>query len=317
MPEFSNDVNKKIGQTIVKNSFSNLQFGDVRSTHNIQNQAQLHVTPSQPIKETPNRRIFIKTFAKCSFISVENADVNSNQSGIPGTACRAVFHPTHKHCEPGPQFEKIHQVECQKDSVTSSKMLPIHDNKNPFVCPVTFCKNIIPVSDLIKHFKLNHIRVPIVPVNPGVCMNLFWEAKVDQFRISQCLMLLLTNGKFKEFGYGQFKNSLPLAIMTTKIKLSELTDIKSDREDDRHFYMIWLTEMSSSDEPVYYTITAWNDTNGARVHIVNTAQSYTIRADQNPKIIYGSGKVMILTSEQINKLSNSNQEMIKLQVVVH
>lgn len=312
IPEFSHVVNKKFEQTHVTNSFSNLQFGDIQSNLKL---PQLHLKSCQPMKEKPNRRVSIKTSAKCSFVSVEEADIKSNQS--TATACRAVFRPTHKHCEPGPQFERIDSVECKRDCPTESKILPIYDNKNPFICPVTYCKNIIPVSDLIKHFKLNHIRVPIVPVNPGVCMNLFWEAKVDQFRISQCLMLLLTNGKFKEFGYGVLKNCLPLAIMTTKIKISELADINSEREDDRHFYMIWLTAMSSSDEPVYYTITAWSDTNGARVHIVNTTQAYTIRADQNPKIIYGSGKVMILTSEQINKLSNNNQEMVKLQVVVH
>lgn len=73
--------------------------------------------------------------------------------------------------------------------------------------------------------------------------------------------------------------------------------------------------MSSSVEPAYYTITAW-DGNG-NIHIVNTTQSYSIRADQNPKNVYESGMVMMLTSQQIGRLSANSQDMVKLQIVVH
>ncbi len=106
--------------------------------------------------------------------------------------------------------------------------------------------------------------------------------------------------------------------MTTKVKLSDLVEADCSYDDDRYFYLIWLTAMSSSLESVYYTITAWGGTeDNGRVHISNTSQSYSIRADQNPKIVYRSGMVMILPSDQIKRLSNDSQDMVKLQVVVH
>lgn len=320
MHEFSNAVKKKIEQKQnVHDSFLSLQSSDAYSAPKDQKLPQLHGSPCQPVKEKTNRRVAINNSVIFSIVSIKKSDINSSPplAGTAAPACRAVFRRTHHdHSrEPGPQFEKMFSVDCQ--DIPKRELLPMHGNKNPFICPVTFCKNIIPVSDLIKHFKLNHIRVPIVPVNAGACMNLFWEAKVDQFGTSQCLMLLLTTGKFKEFGYGQFKDSLPVTIMTTKVKFLELADIEYDREEFKHFYMIWVNAMTPSVEPVYYTLTAWGGTDDAPVHIVSTTQLYSIREDQSPKNIYRSGKLMILTSEQINKLSHNNQEMVKLQVVVH
>lgn len=270
----------------------------------------------QSKKEKIHKRLHINRDIKHSIVSLIKPEENSNQSGDETFAYRAVFRPNEIHREPHPQFERINAVE--KREIIKAEVLPTTGNKNPFICPVTFCKNIIPVSDLIKHFKLNHIRVPIVPVNCGTCTNLFWESKMDRFGTTQCLMLLLmTTKKCRQIVSGNFKDYLPVAIMTTKVKFSDLMDGECNEDDDRHFYLIWLTVMSSSVEPVYYTVTAWNGTDDGRVHVVNTTQTYSIRADQNPKIVYQSGMVMMLTSEQIDRLSNSNQDMIKLQVVVH
>lgn len=313
MSDFANTHNRKVERE--QESVSSLQFCDKHSHKNEKKLPQL-LGFSQQIKDKVNRRVVINRSPKFSFVSVNKPDENSNQLVNGSIACRAVFRPwTHKHKEPDPQFEKIQSIE--KNDAVKNEVLLMTGNKNPFICPVTFCKNIIPVSDLIKHFKLNHIRVPIVPVASGACTNFFWETKVDKFGISQCLMLLLNSGKYRESGYGQFRDCLPIAVMTTKIKLSDLTEDECHTEDGRHFYMVWLTSMSSSVEPVYYTITAWSGTDDAKVHMVNTTQSYSVRADQNPKIVYGSGMVMILTSEQIHRLSNHSQDMVKLQVVVH
>lgn len=315
--DISNEFKRKIELGQVRNSsVSNFQFGDKNPAKTEHKLPQLFGC-NQQTKEKVNRRVVISRSVKFSLISVKKSDDSSNQALDGTVACRAVFRPwTHKHKEPDPQFEKIDSVD--KSVATKCETLPsMTGNKNPFICPVTFCKNIIPVSDLIKHFKLNHTRVPIVPIDSGVCINFFWETKMDQFGISQCLMLLLNTGKFMEPGYGQFRDCLPIAIMTTKIKLSNLVQQECDREDGRHFYLIWLTAMSPSMEPVFYTITAWSDTDDAPVHIVNTTSTYSVRADQNPRIVYGSGMVMILTSEQIMRLSNKGQDMVKLQVVVH
>lgn len=315
MSELSNLVNKKIQHAHKQESFSSPKF-DKYSFKNDQKMPQL-LSSNPAIKEKPNRRVAINNSVTFSIVSITKPDEHSNRSPDErfSIACRAVFRPTHKHQEPCPQFEKIQPVTVKSDITAKTENLL--GNKNPFICPVTFCKNIIPVSDILKHFKLNHIRVPIVPIDPGACTNLFWEAKAERFGITQCLMLLLSTSKCKDFGYGQFRDCLPVAIMTTKIKFSNLAEVECVEEDRRHFYMIWLTAMSSSVEPVFYTLTAWSGTDDARVHSVNSSQTYSIRADQNPKSVYGSGMVMILTSEQINRLSNNNQDMVKLQVVVH
>ncbi|KAG4071758.1 hypothetical protein HA402_011912 [Bradysia odoriphaga] len=309
VPESANDEKR---EEHVEKSFSKFNFNDIQSITNEQ-KPQQPCSCGQVIKEKANRRVAINRGAKYSILTLQRPDEESTEfSDKPlSIACRAVFRPTHAHAEPGPQFEKIRSVDRSPSGKCES--IPLVGNKNPFICPVTFCKNIIPVSDLIKHFKLNHIRVPIVSTVPDACTNLLWEVKTDQFGSAQCLMLLLSTGQHKEAGHGHVKDCLPIAIMTTKVRLSDLAEV--DCHEDCYFHLIWLTAMSSSVEPVYYTITAW-DGNG-HVHIVNTTQSYSIRADQNPKMVYRSGMVMMLSSEQISRLSNKSQDMVKLQIVVH
>ncbi|KAJ6640869.1 hypothetical protein Bhyg_05802, partial [Pseudolycoriella hygida] len=297
----------------VKNKMENVQVKDSLSNFTLADKCSIRRSP-QPPKRIPHRRVAINSSLSFSILSVEKGEESLNPlTDRASIAYRAFFRPTLNREEPRPQFEKIANVEC--DSITKSDIIPHIGNRNPFICPVTFCRSIIPVSDLIKHFKLNHIKVPIVPVTLEACTNLCWEAKLDQFGVSQCLMLLLSH-KGKEFGSVNLNDCLPVAVMTTKIKLSELTEVECE-EDRRHFYLVWLTAMSSSMDPVYYTITAWSGAQDARVHVVNSTQCYSIRDIQSPKNVYGSGMVMILTSEQIKRLSNNNQEMIKLQVVVH
>ncbi|XP_037034988.1 uncharacterized protein LOC119073543 isoform X2 [Bradysia coprophila] len=296
----------------VEKSFSKFNFNDRQSITNEQKPQQA-CGCGQLMKEKANRRVAINRGAKYSILTLQRPDEISTE--LPdkplSIACRAIFRPTHAQEEPGPQFEKIRSV--PRSTSGKCESIPLVGNKNPFICPVTFCKNIIPVSDLIKHFKLNHIRVPIVSAVPDACTNLLWEVKTDQFGTAQCLMLLLSTVKHKEAGDGHVKDCLPIAIMTTKVRLSDLAEV--DCHEESHFHLIWLTAMSSSVEPVYYTITAW-DGNG-NVHIVNTTQSYSIRSDQNPKMVYRSGMVMMLTPEQISRLSNKSQDMVKLQIVVH
>lgn len=319
MSERSNGENRKIELEYTSDSFYSPKFEDTHSSFKNDHKLPQLFSRSQQMKEKTVPRVAIKRSMSFSILSVKHPDENSNQSpdGTFSIACRAVLRPVPKRQEPSQQFQKIELVDLKCDITDKTESVPMTSNKNPLICPVTFCRNIIPVSDILKHFKLNHTRVPIVPIVAGACTNLFWEAKTDRFGTTQCLTLLLSTEKCKEFGYGQFRDCLQVAIMTTKIKFSDLAQVESDPDDRRHFYMIWLTTMSSSDEPTYYTITAWSGTDGTRVHIVNSTQTYSIRADQNPEIVYRSGMVTILTSEQINRLSNNNKDMVKLQVVVH
>ncbi len=175
-------------------------------------QCQKSLNCGQQTNDRVNRRVAINRDIKYSLTSMKKMDENSNQylDGSFSVACRALFRPTNKHTEPEPQFEKIQLIEKHKSNIIKDRTIST-GNKNPFICPVTFCKNIIPVSDLIKHFKLNHIRVPIVPIATGACTNLFWETKVDQFCTSQCLMLLLINRKYNSTGHGHFTDCLPIA----------------------------------------------------------------------------------------------------------
>lgn len=140
---------------------------------------------------------------------------------------------------------------------------------------------------------------------------------MDQFAISQCLMLLLSNRTHNYSDTEHFRDGLPIAVMTTKVKFSDLIEMECDPDDDRHFYLVWLTAMTSSTQTVHCTITAWSGMEDGQVHIVNTMQAYSIRLDQNPKMLYQSGQVMMLTADQINRLSNNSQDMVKLQIVVH
>ncbi|KNC23865.1 hypothetical protein FF38_05616 [Lucilia cuprina] len=189
--------------------------------------------------------------------------------------------------------------------------------RQPIQCPESNCHKIIFVSDFNKHLVVDHNHLPMERIIPYQCKNFFLDARLAHCGTSKCHLLYLMQNKITDLGSSEYKDFLPVLVMTTRISLNEMCGLK-DRPSTMEFFLVWITGIAPEEFPVFVSLTIW--CRSGRVpsyHTVYSGEMYSIRESQRALDVWQSGRMILLSSHEIDKLTNGGQEMLNLQLSVH
>lgn len=125
---------------------------------------------------------------------------------------------------------------------------------------------------------------------------------------------------FRNFGYDEFEDCLPIMLMTMKTKKddSEKICVKSESALEYQDYHIWLTGIFQF--PMQFTLTVWSHDNDkfrpnsilSLTHMIGCInKQYTF----NEIKFYGN--VLSFSQQEINNLTYDGKEKLKCQLTIH
>jgi len=131
-----------------------------------------------------------------------------------------------------------------------------------------------------------------------------------------------------DLGSSKYKDYLPLLVMTKRVNIEELLEIKLQQttnaakanynySNNENFLMIWLTGLCPPEMDLYFTLTAWSRVDTIYNRLVHSGKVYSLRQSQESVHLYNSGQVMLISDEQCNCLTDNGKNLIALQVVVY
>lgn len=103
---------------------------------------------------------------------------------------------------------------------------------------------------------------------------------------------------------------------------SEINLMASYQDVSDCYCILWLTGITTTDLPIFYTVTAWNVKKKLpkpNLLFVSSGQLYSLRDNQDIKMVYRNGSAIIIPIHALDKRrkSKSNQMSIEIQVVIH
>uniref|UniRef100_A0A0A1XSD3 Mucin-16 n=1 Tax=Zeugodacus cucurbitae TaxID=28588 RepID=A0A0A1XSD3_ZEUCU len=237
--------------------------------------------------------------------------------------------------EPPPQFQLVTcsnimaaELLLSKGRFINMKPLPachLTIPRPPIKCPESSCQRMIFVSDFNKHLIVDHSMLPMERIAPRQCKNFFLDPKLAHCGTSKCHLLYLIRDKVTDLGSSKFKDFLPLLVMSTRIRLSDLCGIdarefaKSEQSViNPEYLMIWLTGIVPEEFPVTTSLTVWSRAGQIPAcHMVHSGEMYSLRKSQEIRDVCRSGQMVLLSSSEVHLLTNAGKEMLELQIVVH
>ncbi|XP_037818913.1 uncharacterized protein LOC119608529 [Lucilia sericata] len=189
--------------------------------------------------------------------------------------------------------------------------------RQPIQCPESNCLKMIFVSDFNKHLVVDHNHLPMERIIPYQCKNFFLDARLAHCGTSKCHLLYLMQNKITDLGSSEYKDFLPILVMTTRISLNEMCGLK-DGASTMEFFLIWITGIAPEEFPVYVSLTIWCRSGRVPLcHTVYSGKIYSIRESQRAFDVWQSGRMVLLSSQEIDALTSGGKEMLNLQLSVH
>lgn len=237
--------------------------------------------------------------------------------------------------EPLPQFQLVTcsnimaaELLLSKGRLINMKPIPachLTIPRPPIKCPESSCQRMIFVSDFNKHLIVDHSMLPMERIAPRQCKNFFLDPKLAHCGTNRCHLLYLIRDKVTDLGSSKFKDFLPLLVMSTRVRLSDLCCIderefvKSKQSDmNPEFLMIWLTGIVPEEFPVTTSLTIWSRSGHIPTcHMVHSGEMYSLRRSQEIRDVCRSGQMLLLSSTEVHLLTNAGKEMLELQIVIH
>ncbi|XP_065361025.1 uncharacterized protein LOC135954732 [Calliphora vicina] len=189
--------------------------------------------------------------------------------------------------------------------------------RSPIQCPESTCQRMIFVSNFNKHLVVDHSHLPMERITPYQCKNFFLDARLAHCGTSKCHLLYLMRDKITDLGSSEYKDFLPILVMTTRISLNELCGLR-DQTSALEFFLIWVTGIAPEEFPTSVSLTVWS--RSGRVpscHVVYSGQMYSIRKSQRALDVWQSGRMLLLSAHEIDTLTCNGKEMLNLQLRVH
>ncbi|KAM7356767.1 uncharacterized protein ACRADG_002401 [Cochliomyia hominivorax] len=228
---------------------------------------------------------------------------------------------------PLPQFQ---QVPCSsalatellqnRSKIFQTKPVPayvLNIPRSPILCPESSCKRMIFVSDFNKHLVVDHSHLPMERITPFQCKNFFLDARLIHSDISKCHLLYLMRDKITNLGSSEYKDLIPILVMTTRISLNEMCGLR-ENSSDLDFFLIWVTGIAPEEYPISVTIVIWSRSGKVPAcHVVYSGQMYSIRKSQRAFDVWQSGRMLLLSNQEIELLTCNGKEMLNLQLSVH
>lgn len=189
--------------------------------------------------------------------------------------------------------------------------------RTPVQCPESSCQRMIFVSDFNKHLVVDHSHLPMERISPFQCKNLFLDARLAQCGTSKCHFLYLMRDKITNLGSSEYKDFLPILVMATRISLHEMCGLR-DKTNSLEFFLIWVTGIVPEEFPISVVMTVWSRSGKIpKCHVVYSGQMYSIRNSQRALDVWQSGRMLLLSEQEINVLTCGGREMLNVQLSAH
>uniref|UniRef100_A0A1B0B6U2 DUF4729 domain-containing protein n=1 Tax=Glossina palpalis gambiensis TaxID=67801 RepID=A0A1B0B6U2_9MUSC len=257
---------------------------------------------------------------------------------IPAPVCPLRMLPNAKPIAQEPPPDQFKIVSCSSDvlenllmakgHVISMKPMPacaVNILRTPVQCPESTCQRMIFISDFNKHFAIDHNHLPMERITQFQSKSFFLDPRLAHCGITKCHLLYLMRDKITDLGSSQYKDFLPILVMSSRINLAQMCSLN---ERDHHnlfadskskeFVVIWITGIVPEQFPISVSLTVWAHTGQApHCHMVHSGEMYSVRESQSGIDVWRSGHTLLLSPIEINLLTKGGKEMLNLQLSVH
>lgn len=199
--------------------------------------------------------------------------------------------------------------------VSTSK---VHMPRNPARCPEHNCECMILVLNCRTHLVLDGTHLPMENVTPFQPKRFFLDLRLTYCGITDCNLLYLMHDKITNLSSTQYKNLLPLLIMSSRLNLAQMYSMN---EHDYHdciaiaksteFCLIWIARIAPEEFPISVTFTVLADkTQIPKCHMVYSGEAYSIRKSQQNIDVCKSGRVLSLSSLEMDFLTQGGKQFL-------
>uniref|UniRef100_A0A1I8PD03 DUF4729 domain-containing protein n=1 Tax=Stomoxys calcitrans TaxID=35570 RepID=A0A1I8PD03_STOCA len=197
-------------------------------------------------------------------------------------------------------------------------------SREPLHCPISVCQSMVFISDLNKHFVMNHDHLSKERMAPFQCKNFFIDPHLrGQLKGggNRCHMLYFLTDKITDLGSHEYKDYLPVLIMTAPLTMADMGLVsheESKTKQEEEFLLIWVTGITSKNLCLSVTLTLWSRSGQTpNCHLLYSGDMYPIRNSQKALDVWKSGHMLMLSSAQVEQLTNGGKDMMNVQLEVH
>ncbi|XP_037947983.1 uncharacterized protein LOC119679600 [Teleopsis dalmanni] len=189
--------------------------------------------------------------------------------------------------------------------------------RSPISCPDTDCIYKTFLSDFTKHLLVDHNHLPMERVYPRNVKNFFIDVRVAFVDVPKVRMLFLLQERITELGHNTYNDSLPLLIMTSVLRLSDIMQSEEIKQNsDLKFLLIWVSGLETGKYPTNMTLVAWKNTGRyPEYQVVITGSILPITKVLTPLQVLETGNCLLLTPRQQKILTAKN--LLHLQLFIH
>jgi hypothetical protein len=194
--------------------------------------------------------------------------------------------------------------------------------RGPISCPITQCKDIMMPSDYCNHISVDHSYISIRRIEPEFIGNFQVNFKGDKFEFIKCQTLFLLSCKIKDLGYGEFADCLPVAVMTSKVNLRHILNVKSGDSNElmksQNYYLFWL--LGVYEYPQVFTLTLWeHDKTGLKPTLIKSLTHSIGCINQRQTIcnIFNSGNTLAISEMEMARLTDNFKHNLNCQLTFY
>ncbi|XP_058828848.1 uncharacterized protein LOC131688551 [Topomyia yanbarensis] len=196
------------------------------------------------------------------------------------------------------------ESDCVKLEVKSAKLLKIQ--RMPVHCPITGCQEQVCSSFFSSHLKRDHSQILRRFLDPGQTHTVLVDPAIEEYGVCHCNAVHYLGSKLRNFGSSEFKDHLPVLLMSTKFNFIDL-DLADQEQTDRQQYMFWLTGIVSDYLKTEYTLTVGS-------FKCQRGFIHPLGQPQGIESVYRSGAGVIVSQQEVGRLLNQKDKLLRLRV---
>lgn len=234
-------------------------------------------------------------------------------------------HPAPQEAPCPPQSEPMYYYE-NGSPISIEELSDMEKNlpRLPITCPITQCKDIMTPSDYCNHISVDHSYIPIRRIGPEFITNFQVNFKGDKYEFIKCQTLFLVAYKIKDLGYGEFSNLLPVALITSKLNIKHILNVKINDSKEliksQNYYLFWL--LGIYEYPQVFTLTLWeHEKTGLKPKLIKSlTHSIGFISKSHGRIIsniFNSGNTLIISENEMMRLTDNFKHNLNCQLTLH
>lgn len=228
---------------------------------------------------------------------------------------------------PCPHSELAALVHAKRDEL-EHQLRPLHVCRSPIYCPDGDCRRMFFISDFNEHLTHGHPSLAMERITPHQVKTFFLDTRVTYPNKAKCHMVYFLRDKFIDHHSARFPNLLPVMVMSARLNIVDIFSSNPDaKPSGRHHstgpenevFLIWLTSIRPDDLKLMGTISVWPTSSKpmAEYIIVHTTELYNIRSSQKLRCICKSNRVLMLSGNQVHRMTEGGQHLLAVQVQIY